>query len=166
METSDVLQIVRLAVEATVGVILAWLVVSLKSSWAAQKDLMEQRIDLLKAQMPAAQELAAQVEIHKALLEAQKTELGRQLGQKDEAHRQELEQRVADIMVLQEQIEKYEEAEQRRQRAEEEARRHARNVLVHGVVGGVTVRDGKLYRIPTPKSRAEDGPLTGDGHNL
>jgi len=166
METSDVLQIVRLAVEATVGGILAWLVVSLKSNWSAHKDLLEERIELLKAQMPAAQELAAKVEIHKELLEAEKTELARQLAQKDEAHRQELEQKLADIMALQEQIEKYEDAEQRRQHAEQEARRHARNVLAHGAISWVTVRDGKLHRIPTPKSQAEDGRPTGEGHNL
>lgn len=131
METSDLLQIVRLGVEVTVGGILVWLVVSLKSNWSAHKNLLEERIELLKAQMPAAQELAAKVEIHKELLEAQKTELGRQLAQKDEAHRQELEQKLADIMALQEQIEKYEEAEQRRQMAATEVERYARNILAH-----------------------------------
>jgi len=152
MENSDVLQIIRLAVEATVGGILAWLVVSLKSSWGAHKDLLEERIELLRAQMPAAQELAAEVEIHKELLEAQKMELERQLAQKDEAHRQEREEELAHIMVLQDQIKEYEEAEQRRQGAEEEALRRARNVLVH--VGWVSVKDGKLHRIPIPESQA------------
>ena len=135
MTTAERIELIRLIVEGLVGgllvVLLAWLLSSLKTMWAAQKGLMEERIQLLKAQMPAAQELAAEVEIHKELLEAQKTELERQVAQKDEAHRQELEQKLADTMALQDQIKEYEHADRQWREAGKEALRHARNVLAH-----------------------------------
>jgi len=139
MTTAEKVELIRLIVEGLVGgllvAVLTWLLFSLKSIWAAQKDLMQQRIELLKSQMPAAQELAAEVEIHKELLEAQKTQLERQIAQKDEAHRQELEQKLADIMALQDQIKKYEEAEQRRKKATAEAIEHALNILSFDLAG-------------------------------
>lgn len=147
MTTGD---IVLLIAQVVIGGVLVWLVASLKIIWAAQKDLMQQRIELLRAQIPAAQELAAKVKIIKEAAETEKRELEQQLSDRDEAHEEHLREKHAQITELQEQIQKYEEAGERQETAAIEARRYARNILAHGWLGQTSKeRKEQCHRLAT-----------------
>ncbi len=114
MTTAETIELIRLIVEGLFGgllvALLTWLIFSLKNIWAAQKDLMQQRIELLKAQMPAAQELAAQVQIIKELAQAKEQELQEKIDAADQEHRQELEKKRQEIIALRDKISEYEQA--------------------------------------------------------
>ncbi len=99
-------EIILLTVQLIIGGILLWWLRVLRSTWAATKDLMQQEIELLRAQMPAAQDLAAKVKIFEKYAEAKVQKLQEQMREADEEHRQEIEQEHQQTIALQDLLNK------------------------------------------------------------
>ena len=94
-------EIILLVGEVAIGGIMVLWWRATRSIWAAQKDLMQERIELLKDQIPDAQDLVAKVKIFEKDAEVKVQKIQQQMDKADEEYRQELEKERAETIALQ-----------------------------------------------------------------